>query len=91
MKMPEPSEEQHQALAHIHGWNEAGEVLDGSRLCVGDSGSGMLQYNKPRNAFVVYGVYSLTTGMCGGRGEAAFGTDVRQYLDWIKSTIKSFS
>ena len=75
----------------MHGWDKRGEIIEGSNLCLGDSGSGLLQFNKKKNKFVLFGVYSLTTGLCGGGGEAAFATDVRQYLDWIRDTIASFS
>ena len=75
----------------MHNWNERGEIIDGSNLCLGDSGSGLLQFNKEKKKFVLLGVYSLTTGLCGGGGEAVFATDVRKYLDWIRKTIASFS
>ena len=77
-------------LAALYDWNERGEIIDGSKLCIGDSGSGFLQFDKEKNKFDLLGVYSLTTGLCGGGGEAVFATDVRHYLDWIRKTIASF-
>ena len=75
----------------MYDWNESEEVIDGTRLCLGDSGSGLLQFDKQTKNFVLFGIYSLTTGVCGGGGEAAFAVDVRKYLSWIRRTIASFS
>ena len=75
----------------MYDWNERGEIIDGSKLCFGDSGSGLLQFKKEKKKFVLLGVDSLGTGLCGGGGEASFATDVRKYLDWIRKTIALFS
>ena len=53
------------------------QITEGSRLCLGDSGSGLISYDENQGKLILHGIYILTTGLCGGRDEASFFTDVR--------------
>ena len=58
-----------------------------SKTCLGDSGSPAVK--KENGQLYIYGIYSLSTGMCGGDDEAAFYVDVFKFLDWIKIGIEN--
>ena len=57
--------------------------MEGSRLCLGDSGSGLISYDENQGKLILHGIYILTTGLCGGRDEASFFTDIRYVCNHI--------
>lgn len=57
------------------------------RTCLGDSGSPLVR--KSDGKLYVDGIYSLSTGMCGGEDEVSFYMDIKSYEEWIDSAIKN--
>ena len=53
--------------------------MEASRLCLGDSGSGLISYNENLGKLILHGIYILTTGLCGGRDEASFFLDIKYF------------
>ena len=61
------------------------ELLIASETCLGDSGSPIVRRFKEQ--LYVDGVYTLSTGMCGGEDEASFYMDTKKYYNWIQTAI----
>lgn len=60
-------------------------MLISSKACLGDSGSPAVL--KRDGKLYAYGIYSLSTGMCGGEDEASFYVDTSKYLQWIMTWV----
>ena len=56
--------------------------MEASRLCLGDSGSGLISYDENMGKLILHGIYILTTGLCGGRDEASFFLDVKYVISY---------
>ena len=54
--------------------------MEASRLCLGDSGSGLISYDENMGKLILHGIYILTTGLCGGRDEASFFLDIKYVI-----------
>ena len=65
--------------------------MEASRLCLGDSGSGLISYDENMGKLILHGLYILTTGLCGGRDEASFFLDIKYVILYKPKLLKDFS
>lgn len=57
--------------------------------CAGDSGSGLMQYDRRRGTWYLMGVASFGMKTCGREGIPGVYTNLREYLDWIRENIRT--
>ncbi|XP_055628413.1 CLIP domain-containing serine protease B8-like [Toxorhynchites rutilus septentrionalis] len=56
--------------------------------CAGDSGSPLMHYDRKQGVWVVTGIASFGIRNCGREGIPGVYTNVKEYLAWIRGTIR---